>query len=231
MPLTLLYFSVQLCVFSMFLCSIELLQSTFEINIRIIYIFTKKIMRKIIFFILLFSGITSVFANNPLGNMYQTVSRDSNIAVLNNVVVACSAGNCCEFANSDTIQINSIPTIVFKHELYDDGGNNYDPATGIFTAPLDGIYNCSAVLLVHQLYGSVSPSNDIYLRIDKNDKYLSSSQSYYSGGNTYFGFSINMDIKMAAGENIRFKLTNSSGTGFILLNNDGDTRMSIHLVK
>jgi hypothetical protein len=187
-------------------------------------------MKKMILLILLHC-VTTIFALKPKETKYQTIAKDTIIKSNVNGIVACSAGNCCDFAKSDTLQSNSIPTIVFKHEIYDDGGNNYDPATGIFTAPIDGIYNCSAVLLMHMLYGSATSSNDLYLRIDKNDKYLTSSQSYYSGGNIYFGFSISMDIKMTAGEDIRFKITNSSGTGFILVNNDGDTRMSIHLVK
>ena len=47
----------------------------------------------------------------------------------------------------------------------------------------------------------------------------------------FVGFAINMDVKMVAGDNIRFKITNSSATRFVIYNSDGDTRMSVHLVK
>jgi hypothetical protein len=175
------------------------------------------------------SGIA--IAQKPEGNNNLKIVRDTNVNVSMNGVVACSAGNCCKYNRTDTLLSNSIPTIVFKHRIYDEGGNNYDSLTGIFKAPINGIYNCSAVLLMQRLYGTDASSNDLYLRIDKNDKYLASSQSYYSGGNISLGFSISMDVKLMAGEDIRFKITNSSGTGFLLMNNDGDTRMSIHLVK
>jgi len=145
--------------------------------------------------------------------------------------VACSAGNNGTLVASDTIPPGSIPTVIYKNEIYDIGGNNYDPATGIFTAPSDGIYNCSAVLLMEQVGGSSSASDFIWLRIDKNNGYLVASQSNYTGGNTFVGFAINMDVKMVAGDNIRFKITNSSATRFVIYNSDGDTRMSVHLVK
>jgi hypothetical protein len=148
-----------------------------------------------------------------------------------NGVVACSAGNCCGPALSDTIKANSIQTIIFKHEIYDEAGSNYDPVTGIFTSPMAGIYNCSAVLSMFWAGGSLNASDYIYMRIDKNNNYLTSSQSYFPGQFSNVGFAINMDIKLVAGDNIRFKITNSSNTRFVLFEDDGDTRMSIHLVK
>ncbi len=96
-------------------------------------------------------------------------------------VVGCSAGNCCDAFASDTINSGSIQTLVLKNEIYDNGGNNYDPVTGIFTAPSDGIYNCSIVTLLFQYGGSTSASDNIFLRMDKNNNYYVSSQSYYSG--------------------------------------------------
>ncbi len=160
------------------------------------------------------------------------LTSDANGNAYWNGLVGCSAGNSGGQTTSDTINAGSIPTVVYKHEIFDDGGNNYDPITGIFTAPYDGVYNCSAVLLMGWAGASTSASSNIYLRIDKNNIYLASSQSYYSGGSsTYVGFSMSMDVKMVAGDNVRFKITNSSSTKFQMYAGDGDSRMSIHLVK
>jgi len=140
-------------------------------------------------------------------------------------VVACSAGNSGTLVASDTLQPNSAQTIVFKNELYDDGGNNYDPVAGIFTAPASGIYHCSANVLLERISGN--STNGIFLDISINNSLGPASEFTCT---SILGLVYSMDIKLNAGDNIRFKVYNGSDR-YLIENTNYDTRMSIHLVK
>lgn len=145
-------------------------------------------------------------------------------------VVACSAGNCCLNYRSDSIYENSTQVVVFKNKIYDIGGDNYNPATGNFTAPVDGIYNCSATVLLEYRGGT---GGFIYLRLDKNDTYVTSTITNFSQqtGSEHVGLFLNMDVKLDAGDKVHFVIKNSTGAVFLVYVDDGDTRMSVHLVK
>jgi hypothetical protein len=45
------------------------------------------------------------------------------------------------------------------------------------------------------------------------------------------GLFLNMDVMLNAGDKIHFTINNSTGSGFLVYVNDGDTHMSVHLVK
>ena len=140
--------------------------------------------------------------------------------------VACSADNSGGQSINDSLHSFSNQTVVFKNEFYDDGGNNYDPLTGIFTAPSGGIYHCDALVLLLRYSGS-SPGK-VWLGIFKNNIYVSDAAFNSDAG--YFSIMISLDIKLVAGDNIRFKALNNSGDNFKIWTNNGETRINIHKV-
>jgi hypothetical protein len=144
-----------------------------------------------------------------------------------NGVVACSAGNCCGWNANDTIQPNStFQTVVFKNEFYDDGGNNYDPLTGFFTAPVAGIYNCSVNIGLERISGN-SSSYYLALAMKVNNNYETYT-NIKCDETVEIVFS--MDLKVNAGDTIKFMIGNISGDRYQIYDTYA-THMSIHLVK
>ena len=142
-------------------------------------------------------------------------------------MIACSADNSGGVSSNDSLHNSSNQTVVFKNEFYDDGGNNYDPATGIFTAPADGIYHCDALVLLLRYSGS-SPGQ-VWLGIYKNNVYVSDAAFKSNDGN-FFSIMLSLDTKLVAGDNIRYKALNTSGDSFKIWTNNGETRINIHKV-
>ena len=83
---------------------------------------------------------------------------------------------------------NGSGTIIFDDEKHDDGGN-YDPTTGLYTAPSNGVYTFGWFL---NMSGSSPPFPDVSLRIN------GSTEAFIRGSGRLNSTSIT--LKLAASE-------------------------------
>jgi hypothetical protein len=170
---------------------------------------------------------TVKFADGSQGDG-KVLTSDANGNAYWNGVVACSAGNCCSNVASDTLRGNSSLYMVFKSEMYDEGGNNYDPTTGVFTAPVTGIYSCATNIILNRFFGS-NTAFYVELAIMVNNNTFGGAILLKC--DEYVQVTYSTDLKVNAGDNIRFKLYNISNDTYTMETSNVGTRMSIHLVK
>ena len=134
--------------------------------------------------------------------------------------IACSATN-----TSNTSFPAGIADVIYSNELY-DYGNSYDTLTGIFTAPITGIYQCSGLFA----FSNNLSTGAVSLRIYVNNAFMVNG---FTPAPTNFDTpcKLNMDLKLNAGDQVKWRIFNLSGGTMTAYNNYVDARMSIHLVK
>ena len=93
-------------------------------------------------------------------------------------------------------------TIIFGSERHDTG-SNYDASTGIFTAPVAGVYQ-------FHVYVLMNPGNNEYGRVlfrvnnvGSNMESYGDNLTYVAGQPSYFGLGMSANIYMAFQDNIR----------------------------
>ncbi len=118
-------------------------------------------------------------------------------------------------------------TIIFNTESIDQG-NNYNPATGIFTVPSSGLYHIDVACAF-----TVSPSPTLYsqIRIIGASITLSSSLNQIEQNGSWQG-QISTTLYLTAGQTIKATLYHiNSGSTYTHLNTlSGQNRFSIHKV-
>jgi len=104
----------------------------------------------------------------------------------------------CAFVSSTISNVTgdgTAYTVIFDTERF-DRGSNYDNTTGIFTAPVTGIYHFSAFLLYQGINSNVQP--DIRIETTAKTYLLGNFSNPLSGGN--FPMNISLTVDMSAGD-------------------------------
>lgn len=112
--------------------------------------------------------------------------------------------------------ITSITNIKFE-KVWTNIGNGYDPITGIFTAPRQGAYHISAVVM------SVS-GRQLYLKIKHNNKYTAGS--LVTGGGYKIG-TFDVVFNLQKGDTVS---VGSGGSHTVYSDSDKYTTFSGHLI-
>jgi hypothetical protein len=118
-------------------------------------------------------------------------------------------------------------TVAFETQVY-DLANNYNPATGTFTAPAAGLYHFDA-----SLRGACSGTGHMDLC------FLGSVTSYF-GCNTlditatsrqWAALNCSADVQLAAGETVKVHFGLTGATGFATIGNASYVSFNGHLVR
>lgn len=123
-----------------------------------------------------------------------------------------------------TIPVSTVSTIVFDSEVI-DRASNYDTSTGIFTAPVAGVYLVTASLRLQNNGVSATTMDNAYL--SKNNATTSSStdavrlsqateSSSINAGSNPFDMTGSHQFSLAANDTLRVKV--AMGTGGVGLN-------------
>jgi hypothetical protein len=123
-------------------------------------------------------------------------------------------------SGTQSVGSNASATVIFNTEEVDTN-NNYNPATGIYTAPIDGLYQINA-----NARNDTSTSAFSQLLLFKNGSQFTKfvSMTAGAGQQTMAGAAL---VNLTAGDTIEVKIYNSAGTGTI---QRGDASFSGFLV-
>ncbi len=96
---------------------------------------------------------------------------------------------------SASVAGNANPHIIFDKEEF-DYGNNYNPATGVYTVPYDGIY------LIHARVHSAGGDARHIIMVDGD--YVTNTYEYDSS-DSYQSASTSVSLKLQSGQEVKIK--------------------------
>lgn len=101
---------------------------------------------------------------------------------------------------------NTVTTVLFDSEVYDEG-SDYNPATGIFTAPFDGLYRFDA----SAQFAGLADADEFLLRFFVNSTNYTGAR-FMNGGASGVGASSTLEIRLVAGDTVAVRVFQDNGT-------------------
>jgi hypothetical protein len=127
--------------------------------------------------------------------------------------------------SSSTSAIGVDVPVVFGTQVYDNGGDNYNPATGVFTAPVAGVYHFDA-----NIHGTTSLTNTLVLAF-YNGSTVWGATSVPCVASAVSSIDASTDIALTAGQQI-WVITEVGFSGTLTPDgNDFFTSFTGHLVR
>ena len=98
-------------------------------------------------------------------------------------------------ATIDAETVSPVPDpIIFNETRYNPGGH-YDPETGIYTVPLDGLYFVSATL-------RSQPDNDYWMQIVVDGSDIAESRNSDGSGAGYMATTVSVPLHLTTGQQV-----------------------------
>ena len=128
---------------------------------------------------------------------------------------------------SIAVPAGAFPVRIYSTEEYDDGGNNYNPLTGVFTVPEDGVYNISA----NESFVATAGYLSGHVRIDIMVNGVSACFRVVKPDVALFwSFNIVRDLKLVAGNTVSIRIFNAANVAITPESALG-TSFSVHKVR
>lgn len=113
----------------------------------------------------------------------------------------------------------SVNEVVKFDKVWTNNGNGYDPSSGVFTAPMAGLYHFAAVVMTVE-------GGNLYVRLFKNNTKITSSYTTEKG---YKTGTFDVVLKLDKGDKIYLK--SGHGSQSIFSNNDNYSTFSGNLIS
>jgi hypothetical protein len=163
-------------------------------------------------------GTANLTGTNEIGGIYLGLATNqANVAQAETVVIAARS-------TTQSIPASSATTVLWNTEPL-DVLNEYDPATGLFTAKRAGYYNYdSAVLFDIATWGSGDYGN---IQAVKNSTTVEISGEYYPNRSYFMNLRISGTVYLNVGDTFKIQLFNSSAAAKPIVANDAWNFLSI----
>lgn len=109
--------------------------------------------------------------------------------------------------------------VVKFDKVWTNNGNGYDPSSGVFTAPMAGLYHFAAVVMTED-------GKNLYVRLFQNNTKITSS---YTTDKGYKAGTFDVVLKLEKGEKIYIKSGHNSQS--IFSNSDNYSTFSGNLIS